>query len=234
MESLGKLRLMALVKTFFASSTEYSMLEKLAIMLLRIVVSAMVKTMGAISCVWGNFGKVFLFMADFALKKHNCAPNKRKIDLHDSQDWYPEHFEYPVGYHPTTPCAQSETSYRTFDRSFYYDHLTHSMIYEPLAMRHPDYVHTHFGAEGLCRTSNVGLDMMEVNTARICTRVLVSKNTADPSVPGRTPADDSYMGEQCAATSRDTPWHKGDDPMTRCVCFLCDGMITTVTIYHLY
>lgn len=39
------------------------------------------------------------------------------------------------------------------------------MVYEPLAMRDMNYVHTHFGAEGLCRTSNVGLDM-QVSTWR--------------------------------------------------------------------
>lgn len=75
------------------------------------------------------------------------------------QDWYPEHFEYPVAYHPTAPCSRGDTAYRTFDRSFSYDATTHSMVYEPLAMRDMDYVHTNLGAEGLCRTSNIGLDM---------------------------------------------------------------------------
>lgn len=33
------------------------------------------------------------------------------------------------------------------------------MAYEPLAMRDINYVHTHMGAEGLCRAGTVGLDM---------------------------------------------------------------------------
>lgn len=74
-------------------------------------------------------------------------------------DWWPGHFDYPVAYHPTTPCHKDETAFRTFDRSFTYDPINHTMLYEPLAMRDMDHVHTHFGAEGLCRTSNVGLDM---------------------------------------------------------------------------
>ena len=74
-------------------------------------------------------------------------------------DWWPEHFDYPVAYHPTTPCHKDDSAFRTFDRSFTYNKTDHTMLYEPLAMRDMDYVHTHFGAEGLCRTSNVGLDM---------------------------------------------------------------------------
>jgi hypothetical protein len=56
-------------------------------------------------------------------------------------------------------CVEQDTAYRVFDKSFVYDAATHTMVYEPLAMRDGEYVHTHFGAEGLCRTSNVGFDM---------------------------------------------------------------------------
>ena len=48
-----------------------------------------------------------------------------------------------------------------------YDAATHTMVYEPLAMRDGEYVHTHFGAEGLCRTSNVGFNMQ----VSVCLRV---------------------------------------------------------------
>lgn len=146
--------------------------------------------------------------------------NTRHCDM--MVDWYPEHFEYPVAYHPTAPCSKADTAYRTFDRSFSYDYNTHAMYFEPLSMRDPDYVHTHFGAEGLCRTSNIGLDMQEVNTARVCTRVPLTGYTGDPSVPTVNagtqpivPLETIYSSEKCGDTSRDVPWYKGDDPMKR-------------------
>ena len=98
------------------------------------------------------------------------------------------------------------------------------MYFEPLAMRDPAYAHTHFGAEGLCRTSNVGMDMMEVNTARVCTRIPLTGYTGDPSVPTvqagvqpTVPQGTVYSDEQCGATSRDVPWNKGggNDPLRR-------------------
>lgn len=94
------------------------------------------------------------------LKTATEEHNTRHCDM--MQDWWPDHYKYPMAYHPTAPCSKSDTSYKTFDRSFtYYDDGTthHKMVYEPLSMRDMDYVHTHFGAEGLCRTSNVELDM---------------------------------------------------------------------------
>ena len=88
-------------------------------------------------------------------------------------DWWPEHYEYPVAYHPTAPCKKEDTAYRVFDRSFVYDANTHTMIYEPLAMRDGEYVHTHFGAEGLCRTSNVGFDMQVSVSVCVCVIIIL-------------------------------------------------------------
>ena len=31
-------------------------------------------------------------------------------------DWWPEHYEYPVAYHPTAPCSKEDTAYRVFDK----------------------------------------------------------------------------------------------------------------------
>jgi hypothetical protein len=134
------------------------------------------------------------------------------LKILDAQDWWPEHLNYPVGYHPTTPCKKEDTSFRTFDGSFYYDESTHRMMFEPLSLRDMDYAHTHFGSEGLCRTTNVDLDMQEVNTARICTRIPTSEYVADPSVPPKqrpSPAT-IYNQEYCAESSRDVPFsYKG-------------------------
>lgn len=94
------------------------------------------------------------------------------------------------------------------------------MLYEHLAMRDPDYVHTHLGAEGLCRAGIVGLDMQEINTARICTRTPTT-SLADPSVPRKAsgtptaPSGAQYHEEQCSTTSRDVPWHIDTTGYTR-------------------
>lgn len=69
-------------------------------------------------------------------------------------------------------------------------------------------VFTHFGAEGVCRTSNLGFPMVEVNTARVCTRV-PAMYTADPSTPtaaGAAGQAEAWQPEQCATSSRDLPW----------------------------
>lgn len=93
-----------------------------------------------------------------------CAPLKSAVETDTKycdmmQDWWPGQFEYPVSFHPTAQCMSEDTSYRTFDRSFTMDYANHKMVYQPLAVRDLDFVHTHFGAEGLCRSSNIGVDM---------------------------------------------------------------------------
>jgi len=129
------------------------------------------------------------------------------------QDWYPEDLEYPVGYHPTLPCKKEESVYRTFDRSFWYNETSHTMVYEGLALRDQDYVHTHLGAEGLCRTTTLGLDMQEINTARICTRGRADA-TADPAVPlashSQGESETQWLEESCGSTSRDVPFEIPD------------------------
>jgi hypothetical protein len=85
------------------------------------------------------------------------------------------------------------------------------MVYTQLGLRDPSKVLTHFGAEGVCRRSNVGFDMLEVDTARLCTRVPVSY-VADPSTPVAHPFSPSssaalmWQPENCASSSRDLPW----------------------------
>lgn len=107
-------------------------------------------------------GSPYVFFSSSVLQapalKSTTTTTTTRCDM--MQDWYPDHFEYPLAYHPTTPCMSEDTSYRTFDRSFSMNYATNKMEYHPLSMRDMDFVHTHFGAEGLCRTTNVAMDMM--------------------------------------------------------------------------
>jgi hypothetical protein len=108
------------------------------------------------------------------------------------QDWWPEHFVYPLALHPTTPCAERDTAYRTFDRSFTLDDsdpANPKMVYRALDARDPDYVHTHFGAEGLCRTSNVDLDMQVMNKPRNPE----TPNPENPETRSKTPKHSTHF-----------------------------------------
>jgi hypothetical protein len=161
----------------------------------------------------------------FPAHLNNTQPLRKALfDLADEKDpkycdmmvdWWPEQFEHPVGYHPTVPCSEEETSYRTYDQVFAYK--DGKMIFVPLGLRDKDKVHTHFGVEGICRTSNYNMDMMEINTARICTRQDPSSTPFDPSVPlasvplaSDLPSAAEEGEEYCSSTSRDVPWHVPD------------------------
>lgn len=147
------------------------------------------------------------------------------------QDWWPEQFEYPVGYHPTVPCMSSDTAHRTYDQVFAYDEDANEMVYMPLEMRDARMVHNYFGVEGICRASNYDIDMAEVNTARTCTRQRLDP-THDPTVPkpSSTNMEDNkpWASEYCAPSSGDVPWSLEDYATD--IGMIGKGILSTGTI----
>ena len=124
-------------------------------------------------------------------------------------DYWPDEAAYPVGYHVTTPCHQSDAAYRTFDNVFVLDTDSSGlpvMRYMEDQSRDAELVDSNFGAGGLCRTTNFGFDMFETNTMRVCVRVSDAEDNSDVHVPrggNFTPA----MGlPRCSSSSKDLPW----------------------------
>jgi hypothetical protein len=72
-------------------------------------------------------------------------------------------------------------------------------------LRDYQYVDSHFGVAGVCRTTNYGMPLVNVNLMRYCTQVSVDR-TEDYAVY-RTRAIPSEWGfEACSTESHDLPW----------------------------
>ena len=87
-------------------------------------------------------------------------------------DWWPEEETFPFGYHPTVPCDSADAAYRSFHTAFVLDYDEAGrplMRYQHDLMRDALYVDSRFGAGGLCRRGNLGVDMLVTNTMEYCT-----------------------------------------------------------------
>ena len=97
-------------------------------------------------------------------------------------DWWPDEWDYPVGYHVTVPCEADDAAYRSFHQAFVYDGVDSGgvpvMRYEQDLVRDGDLVDTNFGGNGLCRTTNYAMETVGTNLMRYCTRQLTSANVA--------------------------------------------------------
>ena len=125
-------------------------------------------------------------------------------------DWWPDDWDYPVGYHVTVPCMANDTAYRSFVQSFSLGAGADgpTLVYQHDILRDSALVDTNFGAAGLCRTGTFGMPMPETNTMRYCTRV-PNGGGEDFTLPGLDGVDKGaypWTQEQCTATSRDLPW----------------------------
>lgn len=122
-------------------------------------------------------------------------------------DWWPEEWEYPVGYHVTVPCDASETAFRSFEQAFAWDESAHAMVYMHDLLRDGSLVDSHSGVGGLCRSNNFGMPMFETNTMQYCTSVPVDDD-ADFTLPIDTTK--AYTGEwsnfKCTSSSQELPW----------------------------
>ena len=127
-------------------------------------------------------------------------------------DWWPQGQTLPVGYHATVPCTSDETGYQTFDSAFAVERQDSAgqytvvrMVYQHDLTRNASSVDSQVGSGGVCRASNLGLPMINVNEMRICTRQQTGPDTLDAAIPGIPPM--SPLGQaQCSGDSASVPW----------------------------
>ena len=122
-------------------------------------------------------------------------------------DYWPEDFEYPVGYHVTVPCDADDTGFRSFDNVFVQDEVAGVPImrYMEDQSRNSGWIDSNFGAGGLCRGTTFGFDMYETNTMRVCTRVS-SGEDVDVHVPRGIFLKNDMGTARCSDSSKDIPW----------------------------
>lgn len=123
-------------------------------------------------------------------------------------DWWPEHWDFPVGYHVTVPCEADDTAYRSFSQAFALE--GDALVYQHDLLRDVNLVDTHFGVGGLCRSGNLGMPMPETNNVRYCTRT-PKQDTEDFTLPVQYGADvtddpQSWNDWKCTESSKDLPW----------------------------
>lgn len=136
------------------------------------------------------------------------ADNSQFCDM--VQDWWPEDWDFPVGYHVTVPCDPGDTAYRTFEQAFAVDRSGSQpvLVYQHDLLRDAVLADTAFGAGGLCRTTNFGMPMPVTNTMRFCTSVPLDGDE-DFTIPGIHPPngpEPNFTAWQCAQASTDLPW----------------------------
>lgn len=136
-------------------------------------------------------------------------------------DWWPEGSTLPVGYHATTSCSSDDTGYRTFDSAFAVERSSAAgqftvvkMVYQNDLIRQASVIDTMAGAGGVCRSSNVGLPLIQTNRVRLCTRMQSGDDVLDPAIQPSSPIyasalpDSSFINsEQCSEDSADVAWH---------------------------
>jgi hypothetical protein len=123
-------------------------------------------------------------------------------------DYWPEQAHYPVGFHVTTPCHQEDTGYRSFDNVFALESDSDGnprLVYLEDQTRDADFVDSHFGAGGICRSFNFAMEMYETNTMRVCTR-LTDGEEIDIHVPRGNITRYDLGVPHCSESSKDLPW----------------------------
>ena len=131
-------------------------------------------------------------------------------------DWWPEDWDFPVGYHVTVPCEADDTAYRSFSQAFGFDEAAHTLVYQHDLLRDADLVDSHFGVAGLCRAGTFGMPMPETNNMRYCTQIQLD-DTEDFTLPLRDGADstdtDAWTEWGCTTSSAQLPWpDEGSNP----------------------
>ncbi|NBV34022.1 MAG: hypothetical protein EBR81_09610, partial [Proteobacteria bacterium] len=124
-------------------------------------------------------------------------------------DWWPDDWDYPIGYHVTYPC--DDIAYRTFHQAFGIDQDAISgetiLRYQHDLLRPAELVDTSYlGA--LCRSNVWGFDAYNLNTVRYCTRAS-NDSLEDYTVYGLDRTVRGWSEWACAASSASLPWPKG-------------------------
>lgn len=131
-------------------------------------------------------------------------------------DYWDDNWLFPVGYHVTMPCDKDDIGYKSFDNVFSVDRETDPdqifLVYMEDQTRDINLVDSNFGANGLCRMHNFGMNMYETNTMRLCTRTQESEKI-DPHIPRSSQnfKNIDINTEQCSASSKDVPWSASKD-----------------------
>jgi hypothetical protein len=123
-------------------------------------------------------------------------------------DWWDEEWDFPVGYHVTVPCDANETAYRSFEQAFALDEARHAMVYQHDLLRDVGLADTHFGAGGLCRSTNFGMPMPETNNVQYCTSI-PDGGGEDFTLPVQGGPDTGWTPMKCASSSQKLPWPSG-------------------------
>lgn len=132
-------------------------------------------------------------------------------------DYWPDNWDYPVGYHVSTTCDAQDNAYRSFVNAFTEDidavtdpaNPVPVLKYQHDLMRPGADIDTYWGVSGLCRQNNFGMQLVNLNTMVYCTRIRKDERV-DPTIPNFTQYDSDnvfgYTDESCGASSTDLPW----------------------------
>ena len=136
------------------------------------------------------------------------ASNTQFCDM--ISDYWPDDWDFPVGYHVTVPCHQADTAYRSFLQAFGYDSDLQGnpiLRYQHDTLRDVNTVDTHFGTGGLCRAGNLGQPMTKSNTMTYCTQQPLDQ-TEDYTIPdaGHPPQVTAWSNPACSPDSSKVPW----------------------------
>ena len=126
-------------------------------------------------------------------------------------DWWPDDWDFPVGYHVTVPCEAQDAAYRSFHQAFAYTRTdavgVPVLTYQHDLLRDGELVDTNFGVNGLCRSLNWGLEPVATNTMRYCTRAPANQ-LEDYSVYREAPRPgvSAWTEWACATSHTHLPW----------------------------
>ena len=124
-------------------------------------------------------------------------------------DWWPEDWDFPVGYHVTVPCEAEATAYRGFVQAFALDEAENALVYQHDLLRDAALADSHFGGTGLCRAGSFGMPMPETNNMRYCTQIEADEDAEDFTLPlknRQVEAPTSWTQWKCTSSSAQLPW----------------------------
>ena len=130
------------------------------------------------------------------------AQNARDCDM--IADWWPDDWDYPIGYHVTVPCDEEDTAYRSFHQAFGYSPGP-TLVYQNDLFRDAGLVDTAFGAGGLCRTTSFGMPILGTNPMRYCTSGPTG-NHQDYTVYGLEQTYENFTDWACSTSQSQLPW----------------------------
>jgi len=125
-------------------------------------------------------------------------------------DWWPDEWDFPVGYHVTVPCEAEDAAYRSFHQAFAYTGVDESgvpvLTYQHDLLRDGELVDRNFGVNGLCRSLNWGMEAFVTNTMRYCTRSSADETEDYTVYGGAVDIPTAWTDWQCSSSHTQLPW----------------------------